>query len=174
MSTENTHTQHKPGTSDRTRQESRGREQAARSRGLWWVLSMSELLTLASSWIALWLTVETVPADVGFGERNPVADALLGWSTTGLAVFVLCVLVVALLLLRMAGEQIKTRSAVLVLSMCAGAVAALNLIDAGWNVLLVTEYGTAGVVGAPGLPAMVFGLGSVAYLCAVHLYFGYD
>lgn len=174
MSTENEPTQHRPGVSSRTRPDSRGREQAARSRGLWWVLSVSELLTLAGSWIALWLTVETVPADVGLGEQNPIADAVLGWSTTGLAVFVLCGLVVALWLLRMAGERVRSRSAVLVLSMCAGAVAALNVIDAGWNVLLVTESGVAGVVGTPGPAAMVFALGSVVYLCAVHVSFDYQ
>lgn len=171
VSTEDQCVQSTRGESNRSRLQAGRDEQVARRRGLWWTLSVSEFLTLASSWVALWLTVEVVPANVGLDEANPLTAALLDWSTTGLALFVLCVLVVALGLLRVAEERVSSRRPALVLAMGTGAVAALNLVDAGWNLLLLTELGAIGIVGVPGPAVTVFGLGAVAYLGAVHWVF---
>jgi hypothetical protein len=171
MSTENRRTQHADSDPGQSGLRAGSDEQAARQRWLWWVISASELLTFASSWIALWLTLEVVPADVGITEGNPVTNGLLGWSTPGLAVFAVCTIAVAMGTLRAAEERVTRRSSVLVLAMGAGAVSAISLVDAGWNVLLLTETGVVGAVGVPGPAATVFGLGAVAYLGAVHLLF---
>jgi hypothetical protein len=167
MSTE--HPQHTRGRDERPRA---GRDQqSARRRDLWRVLLVAELLTFASSWVAFWLTLEVVPAGIGFTEQNPVVDVLLGWSTTGLAVFSLCGLATAFVLLRFAGVRVTGQAGVLLLAASAGAVAALNLVDAGWNLLLLTGTDAMSAVGTPGPAALVFGLGAVLYLCTVPLLF---
>jgi hypothetical protein len=135
------------------------------------VLLVSELLTFASSWVALWLTLEIVPSNINFAEQNPVVGALLGWSTTGLAVFSLCGLTIAFVLLRFAGARVTGRAGVLLLAASAGAVAALNLVDAGWDLMLLVSTDTIGAVGTPGPATLVFGLGAVLYLCTVPLLF---
>lgn len=170
MSTENSSTKRTHSTPDHSRSQT-GTESTVQHRGLMRALFLTEFLTLASSWVALWLTVEVVPKNIGITEMNPVADTVLAWSTTGLGLFVLCALVTSLTLLRVAGTIIHTRRSALLLSACAGAVAGVSIIDAGWNVLLLTEAGMTNIVGAPGPAAAVFGVGSVLYLCGVHWLF---
>lgn len=129
------------------------------------------MLTLASSWVALWLTLDVVPADTGVTEAHPVSSALLGWSTIGFALTSLCTLVVALLILRLAGTRVRTRSAAFALSVGAGMIATLNMVDTGWNVVLLSELDASSAVGVPGHAATVFGLGAAVYLVAVHWVF---
>lgn len=169
MSTETQSTPHTHSRPDDTRVRVENSNQTTHHGGLWWALSLTEIVTLASSWVALWLTAEVVPAEVGISEANPVADAIMGWSTAALGVFALCVMLTALGLLRLAGARISKRSSGFIISACAGFVAGMSVIDAGWNVLLLTDVGLLDAVGTPGPAAAVFAAGSVAYLCAVHL-----
>jgi hypothetical protein len=148
-----------------------GSEQAAGRRGLWLAFSVSESITLLSSWVALWLTVEVVPAETGFREGNPLAEMMLGWSTVGLAVFSLGALVVALGLLRVVGCLVSGRWPNIVLATGAGAVAAISLVDAGWNILILGKLGGLSAVGVPGPTAVVFGVGAIVYLGIVHWLF---
>ena len=171
VSTEGSGAQGTPPVSDHLRPQSGDDDQIARRRGLWWTLLIAESLTFVSSWVAFWLTLEVVPSRVRFAEQNPVVDALLGWSTAGLAVFSLCGLAIAFVLLRFAGVWVTGRVEMLLLAVSAGAVAALNLVDAGWGLMLLVSTDTIGVVGTPGSATLVFGLGAVVYLCTVPLLF---
>ncbi len=170
LSTEENRVQHTRETSE-SPELSASVAEVTRRRDLWRVLLVAELLTFASSWVAFWLTLEVVPSNVRFTEQNPVVGALLGWSPTGLAVFSLCGLVTAFVLLRFAGARVTGRAGVLLLAASAGAVAALNLVDAGWDLLLLTGTDAMSAVGTPGPAALVFGLGAVLYLCTVPLMF---
>ena len=164
------HPQHTHGQDERPHPQTGCSRQVTRRRNLWWVLLISELFTFASSWIAFWLTLEVVSAG-RFAEQNPVVDALLGWSTAGLAAVSLCGLAAAFVLLRVAGARVTGRAGTLFLSAAAGAVAALNLVDAGWNLLLLVDIDAIGAVGAPGPATLAFGVGAVVYLCTVPLLF---
>lgn len=170
VSTEDNRVQHTRETSE-SPELSAGVAEVTRRRNLWWVFLIAELLTFASSWVAVWLTLEVVPSEGRFVEQNPVVDALLGWSTVGVVVLSLCGLAVAFALLRFAGGRVTGRAGVLLLSTSAGAVAALNLVDAGWNLMLLVDADMIGAVGTPGPATAVFGLGAVVYLCTVPLLF---
>ena len=143
-------------------------DQAGRRQRLGTVLSVMEILTLASSWIAFWLTVEVVPADVRISEANPVVDALLAWSAVGVALFSLAGFVATFGLFRVAKRYVTNRLSVVVLSIGAGTVAGLSLLDVVWNLVLLVELDAVGAIGAPGPAAILFAAGVVAYLCLVH------
>jgi hypothetical protein len=168
VSTESSDLQRTRAVSDDSRSQPGDDEEITRQRNLWWAVSISEVLTLASSWVAFWLTVEVLSADIGFSEQNPLASALLDWSTMALALSVLGVLVVAMGLLRLARITVQGRGTALMLAVGSGAVAAVSLIDVVWNLLLLNEFGGFSAVGAPGPAAAVFALGVLAYLGAVH------
>jgi len=170
VSTQNNRVQHGHETSEHPESDAAA-EERTRRRHLWWVLLTAELVTFVSSWVAFWLTLEIVPSNVRFAEQNPVVGVLLGWSTVGLAVFSLCGLAIAFVLLRFVGARVTGRAGVLLLAASAGVVAALNLVDAGWNLVLLVSTDTVGAVGTPGPATLVFGLGAVVYLCTVPLLF---
>jgi len=153
---------------DRTRPRSGDDTQVAGRSALWWVISAAEVLTLASSWLAFWLTVEVVSADTGFSEQNPLANALLSWSTMALALSVLGTLVIAMGILRLTGAHANSRRSALVLSVGSGAVAAVSTVDVLWNLLLLDRFGGFAAVGTPGPAAILLAAGAVVYLGAVH------
>lgn len=135
----------------------------------WWVLLVSESIGFLTSFLAFWLTVESVRRGNVATELNPVADVVLSWSHGGLAVVGVFGLLFGFGSLRILAVRHQSEAIIAAVMTGGLMLAGASTLDAWWNVVLLVEANGLATVGAPGPATVLFLCGGLLYLSSVPL-----